>query len=413
MPVFNGDVARAFDEIADLLELQGANPFRVRAHRRASQTVGELKRSLHEMLERGEDLDALPSVGADLAGKITELVTSGRCALLEQLRREVPRGLAALMKLPHLGPQRVRALHDALGVASVDELHAAAEAGRVHGLHGFGPRLEHEILDATAPRPAHAARLRLPAAEEIAASLLQRLRALPDVQRAEAAGSLRRRRDSVGDLDLLVQSSAGAEVIHAFVNFDGVQQVDTAGDTRAAVVLVNGVAVDVRVVAPKSFGAAWMYFTGSKAHNIALRRIAQQRGLKLNEYGLFRGEIALAGRDEESVYAALGLRPIPPELREDRGEIEAARSGELPRLIERADLRGDLHVHTSDSDGVDDLDALVPAARARGLPYIAVTDHSRHLGVTHGLDTARLARQIERIDRLNERLRGFTVLKGI
>lgn len=304
-------------------------------------------------------------------------------------------------------------LHDHLGVETMAQLHAAAESGRVHGVRGFGPKLEHEILEATRPRAPHAERMRLPAADEIAAALLKRLRALPQVERAEAAGSLRRRRDSIGDLDLLVQSDAGAAVIDALVHFEEVQTVDAAGGTRATVVLANGVQADLRVVPARSFGAAWVYFTGSKAHNIALRRLAQQQGLKLNEYGVFRGDVQVAGRDEASVYRQLGLDAIAPELREDRGEIEAASRGKLPHLLERSDLRGDLHVHTRDSDGHADIDALVGAARAAGLKYLAITDHSRHLGVTHGLDAKRLSQQIDRIDRLNEGLRGFTVLKGI
>ena len=412
-PVYNADIARVFDEIADLLELQRANPFRVRAYRRAAQTVGELDRSLSTLVARGDDLDALPGIGTDLAERIVEIVRTGRCALLEQLRAEVSPRLASLMKLPHLGPQRVRTLHDELGIETVQQLHAAAEAGQVHGVRGFGPRLEQEILEATRPHPEHAARVRLPVADEVAHSLLARLRALPGVERAEAAGSLRRRRDSIGDLDLLAQSSAGAEVIRAFVRFGGVDKVLAAGDTRASVVLSNGLQVDLRVVDRASFGAAWLYFTGSKAHNIALRRLAQERGLKLNEYGLLRGDAPVAGRDEASVYAALGLEPIAPELREDRGEIEVSRSGQLPHLIELSDLRGDLHAHTRDSDGRDDLEALVAAARAHGLEYLAVTDHSPRLPITHGLDARRLAQQIERIDRANERLRGFKVLKGI
>lgn len=413
MPVHNADIARVFDEIADLLELEQANAFRVRAYRRAARMLGELKRSARTMVERGEALDELPGIGNDLAAKIAEIVRTGRCALLDQLRGEVPPTLADLMKLPHLGPQRVRSLHDALGVESVEQLHAAAEAGRVHTVRGFGPRLEHDLLEATKARAADARRIRLPAADEIAATLLGQLRALPQVERAEAAGSLRRRRDSIGDLDLVVQSTAGAAVIQAFVRFEDVHETVSAGDTRASVVLASGLQVDLRVVGAQSFGAAWLYFTGSKAHNIALRRLAQQRGLKLNEYGLYRGDAPIAGRDEASVYAALGLPLIPPELREDRGELDAARGGGLPRLVERGDLRGDLHAHTRDSDGEDDLETLVAAARAQGLAYIAVTDHSHHLGVTHGLDAKRLSQQIDRIDRLNGALRGFKVLKGI
>jgi DNA polymerase (family 10) len=414
--VNNTDVARIFDEIADLLELQGANRFRIRAYRNAARmlgTMGTLGRSVAAMVERHENLDSLPGIGPDLAGKIGEIVATGSCALLERLRADVPAGLGTMLRLPNLGPKRVRALHDELGVRTIEQLHAAAQAGRVQTVHGFGPRLQQQILAATQTQLPNIARIRLDAAEAAAQPLLARLRGLRGVVRAEVAGSLRRRKDSIGDLDLLVQSARGKQVVDAFVHHDDVREVLAAGATRASVKLKGGVQVDLRIVPSASFGAAWLYFTGSKAHNIALRRLAQQRGLKINEYGVFRGSEKVAGRDEADVYAAVGLPPIAPELREDRGEIEAARLGRLPVLIELADLRGDLHVHTRDSDGVDDLDTLVAAARAHGLSYLAVADHSQRLALAHGLGTTRLARQIERIDRLNEHLAGFTVLKGI
>jgi DNA polymerase (family 10) len=414
--VNNTDVARIFDEIADLLELQGANRFRIRAYRNAARmlgTMGTLGRSVAAMVERHENLDSLPGIGPDLAGKIGEIVATGSCALLERLRADVPAGLGTMLRLPNLGPKRVRALHDELGVRTIEQLHAAAQAGRVQTVHGFGPRLQQQILAATQTQLPNIARIRLDAAEAAAQPLLARLRGLRGVVRAEVAGSLRRRKDSIGDLDLLVQSARGKQVVDAFVHHDDVREVLAAGATRASVKLKGGVQVDLRIVPSASFGAAWLYFTGSKAHNIALRRLAQQRGLKLNEYGVFRGSEKVAGRDEADVYAAVGLPPIAPELREDRGEIEAARLGRLPVLIELADLRGDLHVHTRDSDGVDDLDTLVAAARAHGLSYLAVADHSQRLALAHGLGTTRLARQIERIERLNEHLAGFTVLKGI
>jgi DNA polymerase (family 10) len=413
MPVHNSEIAALFDEIADLLELQEANPFRIRAYRNAARTLGELGRSVKTMVEQREDLDALPGIGPDLAGKIVEVVGTGTCALLERLRAEVPADLGAILRLPHLGPKRVRALHQELGVCTLEQLRAAAQAGRVQTVHGFGPRLQQQILEATQASLAHVARVRLNAADEVAASLLACLRGLPGVERAEAAGSLRRRRDSIGDLDLLAQSARGREVVDAFVRLADVREVLSAGATRASVVLKGGLQVDLRVVAAASFGAAWVHFTGSKAHNIALRRLAQQRGLKINEYGVFRGTEPIDGRDEASVYAALGLPLIEPELREDRGEFEAAFRKRLPRLVERADLRGDLHAHTEESDGHDNLEALVRAARSRGLTYLAITDHSQRLALTHGLDAARLARQIDAIDKINAGLKGFTLLKGI
>lgn len=421
--VTNADVAAVFDEIADLLEVEDANPFRVRAYRNAARTVTGLGRPLADLVAEGADLDALPGIGADLAAKIAEIVATGTCALRERLRGELPPGITALLQVPGLGPKRVRALHHELGVHTVDDLAAAARAGRIRAIPGFGAKTEAAILQAiaapaAAPAAGDATRVSIALAEPVADALVAALGDAPGVERVVPAGSLRRRRDTVGDLDLLVTvRGSSAAVMQRFVSLPQVARVLSQGRTRASVVLRSGLQVDLRVVPADGFGAALAYFTGSKAHNIALRRLAQSRGLKLNEYGVFRGDERVAGDTEASVYAALGLPLIEPELREDRGEIEAAQAGRLPKLVELADLRGDLHVHTSDSDGRDDLEAMVAAARERGFEYVAITDHSARLAVAHGLDAKRLERQIERIDRLNGRLRaakaGFTVLKGI
>ncbi|WP_235823644.1 DNA polymerase/3'-5' exonuclease PolX [Azohydromonas sediminis] len=420
--VTNAEVAAVFDEIADLLEVEDANPFRIRAYRNAARTVSGLGRPLAELIAQGADLDTLPGIGADLAGKIAEIVATGTCALLERLRGELPPGITALLKVPGLGPKRVRALHHELGVHTVDDLAAAARAGRIRAIPGFGPKTEQAILQAvTAPAAAHAAadagRVSIALAEPVAEALVAALAAVPGVERVVPAGSLRRRRDTVGDLDLLVTVRGLSGVMERFTTLPQVRQVLAKGRTRASVVLASGLQVDLRVVPAAEFGAALVYFTGSKAHNIALRRLAQARGLKINEYGVFRGEERLAGDTEASVYAAVGLPFIAPELREDRGEIEAAQAARLPKLVEPADLRGDLHVHTTDSDGRDTLEAMAAAARARGFEYLAITDHSARLAVAHGLDAKRLEAQIGRIDRLNERLRAqkarLVLLKGI
>lgn len=413
MPVYNSDIARIFDEIADLLELQAANPFRIRAYRQAARMLSEQPRDIRAMIAQGADLKALPGVGTDLADKITEIATYGNCALLDRLRAETPVQLRSLLRLPQMGPKRVRTLHEELGIQTPEQLHAAALAGRIQTVHGFGTRLQQQLLDATAIRHALAPRHRLSAVDAIAASMLAALRTLPSVERAEVAGSVRRRQDSIGDLDLLVQSEQGKLVIDRFTRHDSVRNVLSAGATRASVVLKSGLQIDLRVVPAASFGAAWVYFTGAKAHDVALRRLAQRRGLKINEYGVFDGGKLLAGHDEASVYAALGLPLIAPELRENRGELAAAQRGRLPRLIERADLRGDLHAHTTQSDGHDDMQALVNAARARGLSYMAVTDHSRRFAATRGLDSTGLTRQMDRIDELNADLKDFRLLKGI
>ena len=413
MPIQNAEIATVLNEIADLLDIQGGNPFRIRAYRNAARTVAEVGRSVPAMVARQAGLDALPGIGPDLAAKITEIVTTGSCALLERLRKELGPGISELLKVPGLGPTRIRTLYRDLGVQTLAQLHLAAQEGRVQAIAGFGPKLQQALLEATAARLREERRFALGVADETAAALLAGLAAVPGVARAVAAGSLRRRRETVGDLDLLVGLDGESAVMERFIHGEEVRQVLLHGGTRASVVLKSGLQVDLRAVPAQSFGAAWVYFTGSKAHNIALRRLAQEQGLKVNEYGVFRGVERIAGATEASLYQALGLRYIEPELREDRGEIEAARQDRLPLLVTLADLRGDLHLHTRDSDGQGSLEAMAAEARARGWRYAAVTDHSRSPAFARGLDPVRLAKQIDRIDRFNEKAQGFTVLKGI
>lgn len=413
MPVYNAEIAAVFDEIADLLEIEDANPFRIRAYRNAARMLGELGRSVQSMVAGGMDLDRLPGVGPDLAGKITEVVATGTCALLERLRKEVPPAVTELLKIPGLGPKRVRALYRELDVQTLEQLHRAALDGRIHTVHGFGPKTEKQILDATALHLDQTRRFKLIVAAEVAEPLAAYLRATPDVDQVLVAGSFRRMRETVGDLDLLVTAGSRSPVMERFLHYGDIREVMAGGPTRASVVLKNGMQIDLRVVPPDSFGSAAVYFTGSKAHNIALRRLAQEKGLKINEYGVFRGSVRVAGATEASVYKAVGLDYIEPELREDRGELEAARQHRLPRLVALADLRGDLHAHTRESDGHDALEAMAEAARARGLEYLAITEHSRGLALAHGLDPVRLAKQIDAVDRLNQRLRGIVLLKGI
>lgn len=414
MPVHNPDIAAAFEEIADLLEIQGANPFRIRAYRNAARTVSGLSEEVSALLARGADLTELPGIGEDLAGKMAELVETGTCGTLEKLRKEVPSDLAELLKVPGLGPKRVSAIYHELDVRTLEQLHRAAKDGRLRALPGFGARTERAVLEAVAAmRRKPAGRVKLATAARYADSLVAYLREVPGVDRIAVAGSFRRGRETVGDLDLLVTAEKGSMVMDRFVAYDEVAKVVSHGRTRSTVVLRSGLQVDLRVVADDSYGSALHYFTGSKAHNIRLRRMAQERGLKVNEYGVFRGNARVAGESEESVFAAVGLPWIAPELREDRGEFEAAAAGTLPRLVALGDLKGDLHAHTKATDGHDTLEAMAAAAQAAGLRYLAITEHSRRLTMAHGLDERRLRRQGEAIDRLNERLSGFTVLKGI
>lgn len=413
MPVHNADIAAIFSEIADLLEIEQANPFRVRAYRNAARIVGELGREARSMIERGEDLTALPGIGDDLATKMREIVETGGCRALEKLRRELPPAITELLHVPGLGPKRVRTLWHELDIQTPEQLARAARDGRIRQLPGFGEKTEANILQAVEAHLGKSRRIKLATAAQYAGSLVAWLRGARGVGRVEVAGSFRRCRETVGDLDILVVAKADSDVMARFAGYDEVAEILSQGTTRASVVLKSGLQVDLRVVEAAACGAALMYFTGSKAHNIALRRIAQEAGLKLNEYGVFRGGERIAGASEEEVYRALGLPWIPPELREDAGEIAAARAGRLPRLIELADLRGDLHAHTRATDGHDGLEAMALAARSFGLSYLAITEHSRRLAMAHGLDPRRLAEQCDEIDRLNERLSAIRLLKGI
>ena len=413
MPIVNADVAGVFEEIADLLEVQGANSFRVRAYRNAAHMLGELGTNIKSMIDRGADLDALPGIGPDLAGKISEVVRTGHCALLDELRTQLPPAVTELLKIPGIGAKRARALHQALGIGTLQDLHRAAEEGRLRTVQGIGPKIQQSILQATASRLKAPRRYKLSLATQVGEALCLELSRVPGVLEVQVAGSLRRQRDTVGDLDMVAAVERDSPVMDRFVSAADGRHVLSKGRTRASVVLASGLQVDLRAVPRESFGAAWLYFTGSKAHNIALRQRAREAGLKLNEYGVFRGERRIAGDTEASVYLALGLAFIEPELREQRGEIDAALSHSLPALVQRSDLRGDLHAHTRESDGRESLEAMAAAARARGLEYLAITDHSPRLALAHGLDAGRLAQQIDRIDELNARLDGIVLLKGI
>ena len=411
--VHNAEVATAFEEMADLLEIEGANPFRVRAYRFAARTLRDLPAEVGEMVAKGEDLTSLPGIGDDLAGKIKEILATGTAAALEAQRKRVPATLTELLRIPGLGPKRVKTLAHELKIRSLSELQTAAQAGRVRTLSGFGEKTEQHILDALATRLAEAPRVQRAVAIPSAEALVAYLEQSSGVSRVIAAGSYRRGLETIGDLDILVTAPAGHTVMDRFVAYQEVRDVLAHGATKSSVRLQSGLQVDLRVVPQESYGAALLYFTGSKAHNVVLRQLAQQRGLKLNEYGVFRGDKPVAGETEESVYASLGLPWIPPELREGRGEIDAAKAGRLPHLVDLQDLKGDLHAHTRATDGRNSLPEMAEAARLRGLRYFAITDHSRRLTMAKGLDSARLLQQIEAIDRLNATLSGITILKGI
>ena len=413
MRVHNEEIARALDEIADLLEIEEANPFRVRAYRNGARTVRGLGRELAEMVAEGEDLSKLPNIGKELAAKIREMVKSGHLKALDRLHRRLPESLEELLHLPGLGPKRVRALYRELGIETVPQLEQAIHDGRVGQLPGFGDRLQEKLLGAIAAHCSTEERMPRHVAARYAAPLVAWLEKAPGVEEVIVAGSFRRGKETVGDLDILVTAPRGGSVMKRFTGYDEVAQVLSGGETRASVVLRSGLQVDLRVVPRRSFGAALHYFTGNKAHNIQVRRRGQKRGLKINEYGVFRGRERVAGETEASLFSAVGLPWIPPEIRHGSGEIEAAEAGRLPELVERRDLRGDLHCHTKATDGHAAIREMALAAKAAGLKYLAVTDHSRRLAMVHGLGPSRLAAQGEQIDRLNEELKGITLLKGI
>jgi DNA polymerase (family 10) len=398
--------------VADLLEIQGANPFRVRAYRGAAQTVRALPRSLHELVRDGEDLSKLGGIGRDLAGKIAEIVETGSLPLLDELGRKTPPSLAELLRLPGLGPRRAQVLHEALGVEDLEDLARAARDGRVRALPGFGAKTEQTLLTAIAKDAATERRTLWPVAEAVARDLVKVLEAQPGVRRVEVAGSFRRRRETVGDLDILVTCARGAKVSDRFVAYEDVREVLAHGPTRSTVLLRSGLQVDLRVVPQVSYGAALHYFTGSKAHNIAIRKLGVRRKLKINEYGVFRGDRRVAGRTEREIYRAVGLPYIEPELREDRGEIEAARRRRLPRLIELGDVRGDLHTHTTATDGRAGIEPMAAAARKLGYAYLAISDHTQAARVAGGLDAKAMRRHLARIEKVNAKLRGIRLLKA-
>ncbi len=391
--------------MADLLELRDENPFRVRAYRNAARVVGELRLDIAQTLAGAGELPKLPGIGEDLAGKMAEICRTGSCKVLEQLRRKFPPGITELLKLPGLGPKRVRTLYQK-HIASLADLERAAREGRLHEIPGFGEKTEARVLEAAQARSSKVQRFKLAMAAQYAEPYAKHVDGV-------VAGSYRRMKETVGDLDFLVCTDEPEKAVERFVRYPEVKEVVAHGPTRAAVVLACGLPCDLRVVPRESFGAALHYFTGSKAHNIAVRKLGMERGLKINEYGVWRGRRRIAGETEESVYAAVELPYIAPELREMTGELEAARRGELPRLVRLEDLRGDLHVHSKATDGRNTIAEMAAAARALGLEYLAVTDHSRHVTMAHGLDPQRLARQIDEIDRLNAKLSGITLLKGI
>jgi DNA polymerase (family 10) len=410
-PLDNRAVARTLSEIADLLELKGDNPFKIRAYRNAADIVSHAAEAVSSLDDAG--LRAWNGIGKDLAGRIREIALTGDCAIRRDLLTEFPATLLDVLRLQGVGPKTVAVLYRELRIKSLEDLAAAAKAGRIRGVKGMGAKKEQLILHAIDERQRHVGRHLLARAAETADALVAYLKALAPAAEVTTVGSVRRGAETSGDLDILA-SGAGATLADAFVRYPGVERVLGHGGGKASVLMRGGFQADLRLVKAGQRGAALQYFTGSKAHNIVLRDRALERGWKLNEYGLFDpDDRAIAGESEEGIYEALDLAYVPPELRENRGELEAAAARALPRLIEHADLKGDVHMHTTESDGRERLETMAAAARARGLEYIAITDHTQSLAMTNGLDEARAMAHAETIRKHSRGLQGFAVLAGI
>jgi DNA polymerase (family 10) len=413
MPVYNADIAEIFNKVADLLEIEGANPFRVRAYRDAARTFRGLSKSAAAMIADGEDLSALPGIGKDLAQKVKQIVETGALGQLKTLEERLPPGLHQLLRIPGLGPKKVKALYDELEIGDPEALKRAAENGKIRELKGFGAKTEQKILQEIEAESWGDNRTPWPRAEEIARSLVEYLKKGDGVKAIEVAGSFRRRRETVGDLDILVACKRGADIMERFVSYEDVGRVVARGKTKTSVVLRSGLQVDLRKLPQVGYGAGLHYFTGSKAHNIAVRKRGQKKGLKINEYGVYKNDERVAGRTEKSVFEKVDLPFIEPELREGRGEIQAAETGRLPDLIRLEDIRGDLHAHTSETDGRNSLEEMVAAAKDRGYGYLAISNHSKSLTVAKGLDADRLLKSIEKMAALEEKLDDFKILKAI
>ncbi|MFZ2070876.1 MAG: DNA polymerase/3'-5' exonuclease PolX [Halobacteriota archaeon] len=402
--MINLDIARIFAEIAEILEIKGENTFKIRAYRRAAMTIESLTQDLKVIAERGgvKELKKIPGVGDAIAKKIVEIVETGDCKRHLELRREVPPSLLELLAIPRVGPKTIARLHAELGISSIEELEEASKSHKLERLPGLGTKVEENILKGIAQYRSYKGRVLLSKALPYAESIVNELKKQKVVDIITIAGSLRRMRETVGDIDLLVVSNSPQAVMDAFTGLDGVEEIVAKGETKSSIVL-TGMDVDLRVVSADSFGAAAHYFTGSKHHNIRIRELGVKNGLKINEYGIFRGDERIGGKEEEEVFKSVGLAYIPPELREDSGEVEAAKAGRIPGLIEVSDLKGDLHVHTKWSDGKNSIAEMADAAIALGYEYIAVADHSPAVGIAGGMTVEKIAERQVEIDKVNTR----------
>lgn len=409
----NLEIAKIFSRIADILEIKNENPFKVRAYRRVTQVLESLPQEVSQLYEEGK-LDNIPGVGEGIAKKIKELIETGKLNYYEDLKKDIPDGLLEMMNIPEVGPRTVWLLYDRLGVDSIEELKKAAEDRKLRELPGMGPKTEENILKGLELIKRRAERIPLQEALATATRVIEPLKKLKEVKKLSIAGSLRRMGETIGDIDILLTSDEPEKVMEEFVSLPIVKEVFARGVTKSSILTNEGRQVDLRVVPEESFGAALHYFTGSKAHNIRIRELGVKKGLKINEYGIFKkeegGEVKIGGREEEDVFKSVGLPFISPELREDRGEIEAGLRKELPKLIDLNEIRGDLHVHSKWSDGNNTVEEIAEAARSRGYEYIGICDHSQSLKVAGGVSEKEFLRRIKQIRQIDERIEGIKIL---
>ncbi len=407
----NQEIARILVHISEILNIQGENPFKIRAYIKASQTIEGLTYELSSLEDKNK-IAKLPGIGGGIAKKIMELLETGELKYYEELKKTEYAPLTEFLKISGMGPKHAKLVYDKLGIKTVEELKKAAEEGRLKALHGLGEKVEQNILRGIQQVQKYKERLPLAFIYPRAQNILEEVKKFKEVKQILLAGSLRRMRETIADADILASSDHAEKVMEAFVNLPQTDKVVAKGKTKSSIVTRDGFQVDLRVVPPESFGAASHYFTGSKAHNIRIRSLGADKGLKINEYGVFKKEKRIAGKTEEEIFKSINLPYIPPELREDQGEIEAAQNRKLPSLIELKEIKGDLHVHTDWSDGNNSIEEMAQAAKNRGYQYIAICDHSPAMGITGGLTQERLQKQIEEIGRLNRKLKGFKILSG-
>ncbi|MGM0442482.1 MAG: DNA polymerase/3'-5' exonuclease PolX, partial [Elusimicrobiota bacterium] len=413
MPVHNTDIARIFKKTADLLEIKGDNPFRIRAYREASRTVKNLSRSISDFIDSGEELTDLPGIGKDLAGKIKDILDTGRLETLDDLEKEFPEGLTDLIKIEGLGPKKVAKLYKELDIKNPGDLKEALESEKIRELEGFGRKTAENISQGLEKLSRYEKRLKISEVEAIAKDLTDYLKKGKEVVKVKPAGSYRRKKETVGDLDIVAVVRENSDITERFLNYEDVDKIISGGDKKSSVVLKNGFQVDLRVISSQNFGAALLYFTGSKAHNIRVRKMAVEKDLKISEYGVFKDdESRIAGETEEEVYSSIGLDYIPPELREDRGEVKESGKSNLPRLVKLEDIKGDLHIHTSKTDGRYSITEMARACRDTGYKYMAISEHTQKVTVAGGLTPDEMSGWLDKIDRVNEKFPDIEILKS-